>query len=75
MNRARLGLAVSRKVSLLAVRRNRIKRYLRESFRVNKARLRGYDIVIIARPAAATARHDKLESSIQRHWQKISGHA
>lgn len=75
LNRARLGLAVSRKVSLLAVHRNRIKRRVRESFRLNKEQLRGYDVVVIARPSANTADPKKLASSIQRHWHHISGDA
>ena len=75
LDRPRLGLAVSKKVSLLSVRRNRIKRLIRESFRQNKSLLNGLDIVVIARPAAATAEREKLDSSIKRHWRKISGHA
>lgn len=70
--RARLGLAVSRKVSLKAVVRNKIKRLIRESFRHNKGRLGGFDIVVIARTASAKADPQKLDSSIMRHWQNIS---
>jgi len=33
----------------LAVTRNKVKRYLREQFRLNQARLSGLDIVIIPR--------------------------
>src|SRR5918992_3211183 len=46
----RLGLSVSRKVGT-AVRRNRIRRLLRESFRLMQHDLpRGYDLVIVVRP-------------------------
>ncbi|KGO98626.1 ribonuclease P protein component [Novilysobacter defluvii] len=48
----RLGLAVSRKVDPRAVGRNRIKRVLRETFRVQRRHLAAGDYVVVARPAA-----------------------
>ncbi len=46
----RLGLSVSRKVGI-AVRRNRIKRLLREAFRLIQHNFAyGYDLVIVVRP-------------------------
>ena len=51
----RLGLAISRRVGN-AVRRNRIRRLIRESFRLVQLDLpsepRGYDLVVSARPHA-----------------------
>ncbi len=49
---ARLGLSVSRKVGG-AVRRNRWKRLLRESFRMERRKLpAGVDLIVIPRPEA-----------------------
>ena len=46
----RLGMSVSRKVGI-AVRRNRIRRLLREAFRLMQHDFpRGYDLVIVVRP-------------------------
>ncbi len=46
----RLGLSVSRKVGT-AVRRNRIRRLLREAFRLMQHDFpRGYDLVLVVRP-------------------------
>lgn len=46
----RMGLSVSRKVGI-AVRRNRIRRLLRESFRLLQHDFpRGYDLVVVVRP-------------------------
>ena len=50
---ARLGLAVSRKVDARAVGRNRIKRVLRETFRLHRDRLIPGSFVVVAKPAAA----------------------
>ena len=44
---------MSRKVSKRAVERNRIKRQIRESFRLNRKILRGMDCVVVAKKAAA----------------------
>src|SRR5438270_10461902 len=50
LSHCRLGISISRKVGT-AVRRNRIKRLLRESFRLMQHDLpRGYDLVIVVRP-------------------------
>lgn len=61
---ARLGLAVSRKVSRSAVQRNRIKRLVRESFRKHSANLPALDIVVMARPGAAECDNPLLSHSI-----------
>lgn len=51
----RLGLTVGAKLGK-AVRRNRVRRRIRESYRVNEARfLTGYDIVVVARSRAVEA--------------------
>ncbi|MHB1566149.1 MAG: ribonuclease P protein component [Acidiferrobacter sp.] len=61
---ARLGLAVSRKVSTRAVVRNRIKRVAREVFRRRRAELPSVDIVMIAYPPAAAATNAALAQSL-----------
>ena len=59
----RLGLSVSRKVGD-AVVRNRVKRRLREAFRLNLHHLRqGVDLVLVARPSAAGQGYRDLESA------------
>lgn len=44
---ARLGLAVSKRVIPSAIVRNRLKRIIRESFRLNQQRLPNLDIIIV----------------------------
>ena len=62
----RLGLSVSRKVGV-AVRRNRIRRLLREAFRLMQHDFpAGYDLVVVVRPhpPLALAEYQKLVSGI-----------
>lgn len=68
---ARLGLAVSRKVSRRAVERNRIKRLVREAFRRRNA-LPPLDIVVMARPGAATCDNQQLSLSIDALMERTA---
>ena len=68
---ARLGLAVSRKVSKRAVERNRIKRVIRESFRVRRESLPALDVLVIARISAASADNTVLRDDLEHAWQKL----
>ena len=61
----RLGVVVSRKVDKRAVVRNKIKRRLREIFRLKRGIFsKGFDIVIIARKNAADCNYREMERQI-----------
>ena len=47
----RLGISVSKKLGK-AFERNKIKRYIRESFKTRKELVKSYDIIVIVRPGA-----------------------
>ncbi|MBV1912328.1 MAG: ribonuclease P protein component [Cycloclasticus sp.] len=68
---AKLGLAIAKKNVKKAVKRNLIKRIVRESFRHEKERLSGYDFVILCRHKAALATKKELAKSISKHWDKL----
>lgn len=68
---ARLGLAVSRKVSKRAVVRNRIKRITRETFRLERDALPAMDVLVIARPSAATVSNQDLHADLAGAWRKL----
>lgn len=68
---ARLGLAVSRKVSKRAVERNRIKRVVRESFRGEREGLPALDILVIALNSAAGTPNAVLFADLALAWCKL----
>ena len=68
----RLGLAVAKKHVPKAVGRNRIKRQIRESFRLHQDRLPPVDVVVVARADVRGAENAAVRSSLERHWRKIS---
>jgi len=70
-SRPRLGLAISTRIFGGAVARNRIKRILRESFRVNQHGLPAVDVTVVARDAARHAAPRELRESLDRHWKTI----
>ena len=66
----RLGLAVSLKAARTAVVRNRVRRQLRESFRINQRRLAGLDVVVsLSRPGAGAA--IDLRPQLPRLWSEV----
>lgn len=61
LGKNRLGLTVGTKVGK-AVVRNRVRRRMRESYRLREGTVKtGYDLVLVARSAAAEARYRELD--------------
>jgi ribonuclease P protein component len=69
---ARLGVAISRRVSKRAVDRNRIRRTIRESFRMHRAELPHLDILLIARSLSAQQANPHLRADLEGIWRKLS---
>jgi ribonuclease P protein component len=71
LGHARLGLAVSKRVSKRAVERNRIKRLSRESFRRIRDQLPSLDIMVMAREQAAGVPGPELLAELDALWRKL----
>jgi ribonuclease P protein component len=71
LDQARLGLAISKRVSKRAVERNRIKRLLRESFRRHRHELPPMDLLVMARESAVSLPGPQLLAEIDALWRKL----
>ncbi len=68
---ARLGMAVSIRAAGNAVRRNRLRRLIRESFRMHRGELPAVDVLVTARAPATAATSQQVYASLARHWQTL----
>jgi ribonuclease P protein component len=73
LERARLGMAVAVRAMGGAVERNRIRRLIRESFRLHQALVPALDIVIGVRANARGAVAADLRASLERLWDRLKG--
>ena len=67
----RLGLAVAVRAAGGAVARNRIRRIIRESFRLHQREIPAVDLVVSVRPRACAATAEALRASLAVLWKKV----
>ncbi len=68
----RLGFAITRKHVGSAVRRNRIKRVVRESFRRHWRILEGFDVVLVSRSALGEAEPIAFRAALDAQWRTLN---
>ncbi len=67
----RLGLTVGTRIGK-AVKRNRVRRLIREAYRLREGDLRrGYDIVVVARTRAAEATYWQIDAALAALFRKV----
>ena len=67
LNRPRLGMAISKRRVKLAVGRNRLKRLVRENFRLSQQNCNA-DYVVMAGKRGAVGTNQELIKSLEKHW-------
>jgi ribonuclease P protein component len=68
---ARLGMSVAVRTMGGAVGRNRLRRMIRESFRLHQSLLPALDLVIGVRSTARTAPAAQIRSSLEQLWRRL----
>jgi ribonuclease P protein component len=71
LGHARLGLVITKKRARSSVMRNRLKRLVRESFRLNYHIFQGVDFLVMVRSDAILADNQTLRQSLERRWQHL----
>lgn len=75
LGHARLGLVIAKKNIRLAVQRNRIKRVIRETFRLQQHHLQGIDVIVLARKNLDKMDNTQLHDSFNKLWRKLEKRA
>ncbi|WP_208605747.1 ribonuclease P protein component [Phytopseudomonas punonensis] len=72
LDHSRLGLVIGKKSVKLSVERNRLKRQIRESFRLNQDNLVGWDIVVVARKGLGDLQNVELAQQFGKLWKRLA---
>ncbi|MCG4452889.1 MULTISPECIES: ribonuclease P protein component [unclassified Pseudomonas] len=72
LDHPRLGLVIGKKSVKLSVERNRLKRQIRESFRLHQDNLVGWDIVVVARKGLGDLQNAELAHQFGKLWKRLA---
>ena len=75
LDHPRLGLVVAKKNVRLAAQRNRLKRIVRESFRMQQSRLPGIDVIVLARKGVDKLDNPTLHRTCKQLWRQLEKRA
>ncbi len=69
---ARLGITVPKRAVALAPARNRIKRIVREAFRLRRSQLPNYGFIVVARGDIAKADAKAIRSDVEKLFDRLA---
>ena len=72
LNHPRLGTMIAKRKVKHAVDRNRIKRIIRESFRLQQHDLKNYDIIVLATKDIDKLPNEQLQQCLAKIWPKLA---
>ena len=71
MAHPRLGLAIAKKHVKSAVKRNELKRLVRESFRHHQTMFASIDIIVLSRADINKLDKSKIRAALVQHWLSV----
>lgn len=72
LSHPRLGVALARRHVRSAVTRNRLKRVIREYFRLHRHQLPKVDLVVLAQRGLGERSNSEIRASLARHWKRLN---
>jgi ribonuclease P protein component len=72
LSHPRLGLVIAKKKVRLAVERNRLKRTIRNSFRLHQAALPAVDVIFMARNDLGNTLSADLAVQLDKSWKRLT---
>ena len=67
---SRLGIIIAKKAVAKAVDRNRIKRLVRESFRLHQYAFKGKDVIFLAYKGLDAISNEDLKKCLEKKWPR-----
>ncbi|WP_411359717.1 ribonuclease P protein component [Pseudidiomarina salilacus] len=72
LDHPRIGVTISKKRAKRAVDRNRIKRKIRENFRLKQHKIPPFDIIVIAKTGIVDLESDVLQQRLDYLWRTLT---
>jgi len=70
----RLGILIAKKNVAKATARNRLRRTVKESFRLHQHQIKGYDVLFIAYKGLNELNNEELRQCLEKQWQYLAKH-